>query len=251
MLGREPRRFGVIDWRRDAASTRRRCSRDLNLDIDPGSLLASHSMAVQQLVAIGRAIDVNAEVLVLDEPTSSLDVQEVAELIGGDPVRSGTRGRGAVRRALPGPGLPDHRPHHRAAQRRARRRVPHRRTAPAAAGVQDDRQGPRRPRGPGGRDQARAPIRIEAGALPRGERPRPQAGPSSRSTSRCTRRGRRIGRAARLRAHRDSCDCCTAPTAATRGTTSVDGHEVTLRSPAVGARTTRSRSPRRTAGPRG
>ena len=43
----------------------------LNLDIDPGSLLGSHSLAVQQLVAIARAIDVQAEVLVLDEPTSS------------------------------------------------------------------------------------------------------------------------------------------------------------------------------------
>ena len=55
--------------------------KDLNLDIDPGSLLSAHSIAVQQLVAIGRAIDVNAEVLVLDEPTSSLDVKEVAELM--------------------------------------------------------------------------------------------------------------------------------------------------------------------------
>ena len=36
---------------------------------------------MQQLVAIGRAIDVNAQVLVLDEPTSSLDVREVAELM--------------------------------------------------------------------------------------------------------------------------------------------------------------------------
>ena len=35
---------------------------------------------MQQLVAIARAIDVNAKVLILDEPTSSLDADEVAEL---------------------------------------------------------------------------------------------------------------------------------------------------------------------------
>ncbi len=79
MLGREPRRFGGIDWRemrRRAADTLKR----LHLDIDPSSLLNSHSLAVQQLVAIARALDVQASVLVLDEPTSSLDADEVAEL---------------------------------------------------------------------------------------------------------------------------------------------------------------------------
>ena len=54
--------------------------RGLNLDIDPGSLLGSHSLAVQQLVSIARAIDIRAKVLVLDEPTSSLDADEVEEL---------------------------------------------------------------------------------------------------------------------------------------------------------------------------
>lgn len=79
MLGREPRRLGGIDWR---AMHRRSAEllAGLNLDIDPGSLLGDHSLAVQQLVAIARAIDVNAKVLILDEPTSSLDTDEVAEL---------------------------------------------------------------------------------------------------------------------------------------------------------------------------
>ena len=79
MLGREPRRLGGIDWRR----MRRRAAEileRLHLDIDPGSLLNSHSLAVQQLVAIARALDIQASVLVLDEPTSSLDADEVAEL---------------------------------------------------------------------------------------------------------------------------------------------------------------------------
>ncbi len=41
---------------------------------------ATHSLAIQQLVAIARAISTDVKVLVLDEPTSSLDLDEVAEL---------------------------------------------------------------------------------------------------------------------------------------------------------------------------
>ena len=79
VLGREPRRFGVIDWRR----TRELADSvlgELGLDIDPASRLGMHSLAVQQLVAIGRAISTDVKVLVLDEPTSSLDLDEVTEL---------------------------------------------------------------------------------------------------------------------------------------------------------------------------
>ncbi|GAB2453494.1 simple sugar transport system ATP-binding protein [Conyzicola lurida] len=79
MLGREPRRLGTIDWRAMRARAAELLAR-LNLDIDPGSLLSSHSLAVQQLVAIARATDVDAKVLILDEPTSSLDADEVSEL---------------------------------------------------------------------------------------------------------------------------------------------------------------------------
>ncbi|PSL37340.1 monosaccharide ABC transporter ATP-binding protein (CUT2 family) [Labedella gwakjiensis] len=79
MLGREPRRFGSIHWKAMRARAAELLTQ-LRLDIDPGSLLGSHSLAVQQLIAIARAIDVDARVLVLDEPTSSLDADEVAEL---------------------------------------------------------------------------------------------------------------------------------------------------------------------------
>ncbi|WP_036305759.1 sugar ABC transporter ATP-binding protein [Microbacterium sp. TS-1] len=79
-LGREPRRFGIIDhgeMRRRAATA----LESLGVSIDPGSLLSSHSLAVQQLVAIARAVSgANLRVLILDEPTSSLDADEVAEL---------------------------------------------------------------------------------------------------------------------------------------------------------------------------
>jgi simple sugar transport system ATP-binding protein len=52
----------------------------LNLDIDVTRLLSSYPVAVQQMVAIARALGVSAKVLVLDEPTSSLDEDEVRRL---------------------------------------------------------------------------------------------------------------------------------------------------------------------------
>jgi len=79
MLGHESRRGGAIDWRatRSAAATHLGA---LNLDIDPRSSLSAHSLAIQQLVAICRAMVVDARVLILDEPTSSLDAGEVQQL---------------------------------------------------------------------------------------------------------------------------------------------------------------------------
>ncbi|WJL96560.1 sugar ABC transporter ATP-binding protein [Microbacterium sp. ET2] len=78
-LGREPRRWGVIDRR---ALHRRAAAvlQDLGVSVDPASILGGHSLAVQQLVALARAISVDARILILDEPTSSLDVDEVTEL---------------------------------------------------------------------------------------------------------------------------------------------------------------------------
>ncbi|MDP3893160.1 sugar ABC transporter ATP-binding protein, partial [Nocardioides sp.] len=79
MLGREPRRFGAIDVR--AMNRRVQATLDrLGLDIDPRSLLGDHPIAIQQLVSIARAVDVDARVLILDEPTSSLDADEVQTL---------------------------------------------------------------------------------------------------------------------------------------------------------------------------
>ncbi|MFF7588016.1 sugar ABC transporter ATP-binding protein [Kitasatospora purpeofusca] len=78
-IGREPRRLGLIDW----AEMRRRAAelvRTLELDLDVAAPLAGYSIAVQQLVAIVRAVDVSAKVLILDEPTSSLDRDEVGQL---------------------------------------------------------------------------------------------------------------------------------------------------------------------------
>ena len=79
MLGHEPRRGGRISWKaahREAA----RHLEGLGLSVDTRSMLSSHSIAIQQLVAISRAMVLDAKVLILDEPTSSLDRGEVEQL---------------------------------------------------------------------------------------------------------------------------------------------------------------------------
>ena len=80
MLGHEVRSRLGINWR----ATHREASEALDLlglgDMDPRRPLSSLSIAVQQLVAISRAMVTNAKVLVLDEPTSSLDSNEVERL---------------------------------------------------------------------------------------------------------------------------------------------------------------------------
>ena len=78
-LGHEVRRGPFIDWRATRRVAQESLTR-LRLDINPRSQLSSHSIAVQQLCAIARALMGEAKVLILDEPTSSLDTDEVAEL---------------------------------------------------------------------------------------------------------------------------------------------------------------------------
>ncbi len=78
-VGREPLKAGRIDWKtinKRAAQLLRR----LNLNIDVTKTLDSYSVAVQQMIAIARAVDVDAKVLILDEPTSSLDENETSRL---------------------------------------------------------------------------------------------------------------------------------------------------------------------------
>ncbi len=81
MLGRQPTRFGLIDrraLRRAAVAALARLEVDCDPDVELGRLPVAH----QQMVAIARALDLQARVLVLDEPTASLDQREVAELFG-------------------------------------------------------------------------------------------------------------------------------------------------------------------------
>ena len=78
-LGRQPTSFGMIRWgamAKRAASALARV--DMKLDVTQP--VSSYSIAVQQMVAIARALDISGKLLVLDEPTSSLDEKEVGEL---------------------------------------------------------------------------------------------------------------------------------------------------------------------------
>jgi monosaccharide-transporting ATPase len=83
--GRYPRKGLVgawsIDWTRMHREARELLAR-LNLDIDVTQTLSSYSVAVQQMVAIARGLSISAQVLILDEPTSSLDDEEVERLYG-------------------------------------------------------------------------------------------------------------------------------------------------------------------------
>ena len=80
-LGRQPCNWRGIDWRQIHRRAREALGR-LNLSIDVSRQLSSYSIAIQQMVAIARALDVDAKLLVLDEPTSSLDAGEVKQLFG-------------------------------------------------------------------------------------------------------------------------------------------------------------------------
>jgi monosaccharide-transporting ATPase len=78
-LGRQPRRLGRIDWKQIRRRSIEALER-LSIRIDVDRQLSSYSIAIQQMVAIARALDVRAKLLVLDEPTSSLDAGEVEQL---------------------------------------------------------------------------------------------------------------------------------------------------------------------------
>ena len=83
--GHYPRRGALgawrIDWPRIEADARSLLAR-LGLDIDVTRGLGSYPVAVQQMVAIARALNRQSRVLILDEPTSSLDDDEVRRLFG-------------------------------------------------------------------------------------------------------------------------------------------------------------------------
>ncbi|PLV55115.1 galactofuranose ABC transporter, ATP-binding protein YtfR [Erwinia sp. B116] len=78
-IGREPKRFGLIDRktlnRRAAALLQ-----EYGFELDVTRPLGHFSVAMQQIIAICRAVDLSAKVLILDEPTASLDAEEVEML---------------------------------------------------------------------------------------------------------------------------------------------------------------------------
>jgi ABC-type sugar transport system ATPase subunit len=79
-LGRWPRRaFSLIDW-----ETMRRRSREvlaeLDIALDPDAITSTLSVAQQQLIEIAKAVAANAQLIILDEPTTALGLDEIAQL---------------------------------------------------------------------------------------------------------------------------------------------------------------------------
>jgi ribose transport system ATP-binding protein len=78
-LGREPRRLGLIDsgaMNREAA----RILHDFGIEVNVTAPLGSLGLGAQQMVAIARAVQLEARVVIMDEPTSSLEAREVETL---------------------------------------------------------------------------------------------------------------------------------------------------------------------------
>ncbi|HEX9857720.1 MAG TPA: sugar ABC transporter ATP-binding protein, partial [Paracoccaceae bacterium] len=89
-LGHQPSRFGFV--RKGLIEARARdLLADYGLEIDVRAELGNFSVAIQQIVAIARAVELSGKVLVLDEPTASLDRHEVERLFE---VVAGLKARG-------------------------------------------------------------------------------------------------------------------------------------------------------------
>ena len=78
-IGREPKKGPMIDWRTMKEGARKLLE-GLDVHIDVTMAVENYSIAIQQMIAIARAVDMSAKVLILDEPTSSLDDGEVEKL---------------------------------------------------------------------------------------------------------------------------------------------------------------------------
>src|SRR5688572_20784110 len=78
-MGREPRKFGLLNWRKmnhDSAEILDR----LGVHVDVKQPLMNLNVALQQMVAIARAVSFESRLVIMDEPTSSLDEREVETL---------------------------------------------------------------------------------------------------------------------------------------------------------------------------
>jgi galactofuranose transport system ATP-binding protein len=78
-LGRESRRFGMLDWKAMHEQAHTLLAR-FKIDLDVRKPLLRVNTATQQMVAIARAIGFKAKLVIMDEPTSSLDEREVSVL---------------------------------------------------------------------------------------------------------------------------------------------------------------------------
>lgn len=78
-LGAEPTKFGIVRWR-DARRRAVNTLRELGLDANPDGVVGVMGVADQQLVEIAKAVVGQFGVLIMDEPTSALNLEEVERL---------------------------------------------------------------------------------------------------------------------------------------------------------------------------
>lgn len=71
--------LGFNDWRRMRMEARKIFER-MGVDIDPTALVGSLSIGMQQLVEVAKALSLEAKLIIMDEPTSSLSEKEIVEL---------------------------------------------------------------------------------------------------------------------------------------------------------------------------
>jgi len=74
-LGREPLKFGLIDRARIFTESKKVLER-VGLNVSPDTIVNTLSIGHQQMVEIAKALSMNARVLIMDEPTSSLSSGE-------------------------------------------------------------------------------------------------------------------------------------------------------------------------------
>jgi simple sugar transport system ATP-binding protein len=77
--GRQKTTLGKINWKAVNFDAVRALAR-LNVTVDVTKPLGDYTVAIKQMVAIARAVDMDSKILILDEPTSSLDRAEVDQL---------------------------------------------------------------------------------------------------------------------------------------------------------------------------
>ncbi|MGX7184765.1 sugar ABC transporter ATP-binding protein [Enterococcus pallens] len=80
-IGRQPMKQGRVDWK-TMNQKAKALLESLHIQVDVTETLDNYSVSIQQMIAIARAVDMSAGVLILDEPTSSLDENEVEQLFG-------------------------------------------------------------------------------------------------------------------------------------------------------------------------
>lgn len=79
-FGRLPQKYGKVNWKKLYADTQKVLDK-IGLDVSPKIKLQHLSIAQQQLVEIGKAISLDARVIIMDEPTSALSPKEIKKLM--------------------------------------------------------------------------------------------------------------------------------------------------------------------------